>query len=134
MHLQRHRWLMFVPYALGPQGHLMHGIAHVLFVNSQYLVVRQSGSLSHSGTERVRKNKVIPHILIFWTNWKPIFKILSFFSFIKLISGNISANISSSTWFWKNLKFMRKYIKLQCYWMELKRQALPLEKQAKWYL
>ena len=59
----------------------MHGIAHVLFVNSQYLVVRQSGSLSHSGTKNVEKIKIISHILII---------LLSFFSLIMLISGNIT--------------------------------------------
>ena len=85
MHLQRHRWLMFVPYALGPQGHFIHGTAHVLFVNSQYLVVRQSGSLSHSGTKNVEKIKIISHILIILS-----FKVLSFFSLIMLISGNIT--------------------------------------------
>ena len=64
----------------------MHGTAHVLFVNSQYLVVRQSGSLSHSGTKNVQKIKIMSfHILIIIS-----FKILSFFSLIMLISGNIS--------------------------------------------
>ena len=53
----------------------MHGTAHVLFVNSQYLVVRQSGSLSHSGTKNVEKIKIISHILIILS-----FKVLSFFS------------------------------------------------------
>ena len=78
---------MFVPYALGPQGHFIHGTAHVLFVNSQYLVVRQSGSLSHSGTKNVEKIKIISHILIIELK---AYLLKYYHSFLLLISGNIT--------------------------------------------
>jgi hypothetical protein len=41
-------WSMGVPKELGPQGHFTQGSAHVLLASSQYLMLAQWSSTSHS--------------------------------------------------------------------------------------
>jgi hypothetical protein len=54
-------WSMGVPNELGPQGHFTQGSAHVLLASSQYLILAQWSSTSHSriGTQIPTASHVI---------------------------------------------------------------------------